>query len=859
MSKREKDSNSFWFKLVSVFLMILSLTGLLGAFGFSMGKPFYFLFTSIMGSLAWAGPFLCFVSAILLWIYSSNLSSFVSRKSGASSSESSASVPSGNRRRMQPDHESPVQAQKSKPKQDPDSNGLSLPSGKLVDLQGFNQYFSSPEWVEMKDSDLQKAEEMKEIGRDFPSYFGTGESLFPKKLSKITSLKGLKNYMEEVDQEERLERAIPWQDGLRPTERPGVLTENPSLFSSVFKSRTDQKEFLAQFKVDENPLEPETLGLIGELREGSRTIDEAEKIAQVVEYSVSKTELEARIKSKLVPEIMQEIKTDSRLETSLEVKSETDFINELANEPTLESDSEAACTSLEMLEFEAPVAVTQLAQLVDQMQDQPDGTEKPQVMSPVKRVENWKYPKFDLLDPALERIIIEDTETPKQLEKILLDFGVKAKVIRVTRGPVITRYELAPAPGVKISKIVNLSDDIALGLAARDVRIEAPIPGKAAIGIEVPNKQARSVPFREVLETTSFGQYPSKLKIALGKDIADQPIIGDLIKMPHLLVAGATGSGKSVCVTTIINSILYNATPDEVKFLLVDPKMVELSQYNGIPHLLAPVVVDPKKAASALKWIVKEMENRYELFAAAGVRDVERYNKMKAGETTSCTPALPLIVVIIDELADLMMVAAGEVEEAICRLAQMARAAGIHLVIATQRPSVDVITGVIKANIPSRISFAVSSQIDSRTILDATGAEKLLGRGDMLYSPLGVNKALRVQGCLVTDDEVQRVITHWKGLGRPEYLDPERLFAETALKNEESNGPDDALFIDAGQLFIRTNMASVSFLQRRLKLGYARAARLMDMLEEQGVVGAYEGSKPRQVLITLEEFNERFG
>jgi len=471
----------------------------------------------------------------------------------------------------------------------------------------------------------------------------------------------------------------------------------------------------------------------------------------------------------------------------------------------------------------------------------------------------WELPQLDLLDPVIKRVIIQDTETSKQLEKVLLDFGVKAKVIRVTRGPVITRYELAPAPGVKISKIVNLADDIALGLAARDVRIEAPIPGKAAIGIEVPNKHSRSVPLREVLETTSFGEHASKLKVGLGKDIADQAIIGDLIKMPHLLVAGATGSGKSVCITTIINSILYNATPDEVKFLLVDPKMVELSQYNGIPHLLAPVVVDPKKAASALKWIVKEMENRYELFAAAGVRDIERYNKMKAGGTVSCKPALPFIVVIIDELADLMMVAAGEVEEAICRLAQMARAAGIHLVIATQRPSVDVITGVIKANIPSRISFAVSSQIDSRTILDATGAEKLLGRGDMLYSPLGVNKALRVQGCLVTDDEVQRVINHWKKLGRPEYLDPERLFAETTVKNEESNGSDDALYIDAGQLFIRTGIASVSFLQRKLKLGYTRAARLMDMLQEQGVVGPYEGSKPRQVLLTLEEFNEQFG
>jgi len=758
VSKREKEPSSFWLKLVSVFLLLFAFTALLGSLGFSIGKLVYSMFTVVMGSLAWAGPFLCLVAAILLWIYSPNLM--------------------GNRRKMLSDNQIPNQLQKSKSKQDIFSKGISLPAGKLVSLQGFDQYFSSPDMVEMKDSDVQKAEEMKEMGRDFPSYFGTGESFYPRKPGKMTTLKGLKDYIEEVDEEERFEREIPWQDNYTPREIPKTPTEKPSLFSSVFKSQADQEEFLAQFKEDGSPLDQEELDSVG---------------------AFDKEEL----------------------------TNEFELVNDL-RVALLDS----ACTSLEMQVLEGPEA---------------------------QRVDHWKLPDFNLLDPVLKRVLIQDTETSKQLEKVLLDFGVKAKVIRVTRGPVITRYELAPALGVKISKIVNLADDIALGLAARDVRIEAPIPGKAAIGIEVPNKQVRSVPFREVLETTSFGEYSSKLKVALGKDIADQPIIGDLIKMPHLLVAGATGSGKSVCITTIINSILFNATPDEVKFLLVDPKMVELSQYNGIPHLLAPVVVDPKKAASALKWIVKEMENRYELFAAAGVRDIERYNKMKAGKTISRTPALPFIVVIIDELADLMMVAAGEVEEAICRLAQMARAAGIHLVIATQRPSVDVITGVIKANIPSRISFAVSSQIDSRTILDATGAEKLIGRGDMLYSPLGVNKALRVQGCLVTDDEVQRVITHWKELGRPEYLDPEHLFAETTVRNEESNGPDDVLFIAAGQLFIRTGIASVSFLQRKLKLGYTRAARLMDMLQEQGVVGTYEGSKPRQVLFTLEEFNERFG
>ena len=836
MSKRKKDQRIFWFKLMSIFLMGFSLLGILGNYGFLVGKWIYFLFTSIMGSLAWAGPFLFFVSAILLWIHSSNLASLLASQGSGTGSVASSTRTPRNRRKIQTDSQSSDQLEEVNFKPDIVLKGISLPEGKLVSLRGFNAYFASPEWVEMKDKDTQKAEEMEEIGDNFPSYFGTGESFSRHEVRKLKVLKGLDDYIEQVDQEQRLERAIPWQEGTKP-KSVEKSTQKPLQFSSVFKSQKEQEEFLAQFKEkkDGNSIKQETLE-VETLEEGSSSIEEAEEIVQIVVESISKTEIDST--------------------TTLDSNEELLKIECPPQELQESEDAPVAATS----SLKPDYAGQEVAKAFDQIpKDTLKIVENPQVVNSVVKVNHWKFPEFDLLDPVPQRIIIQDTETSIQLEKVLLDFGVKAKVIRVTRGPVITRYELAPAPGVKISKIVNLSDDIALSLAARDVRIEAPIPGKAAIGIEVPNKQARSVPFREVLETTNFGQYPSKLKVALGKDIADQPIIADLIKMPHLLVAGATGSGKSVCITTIINSLLYNVTPDEVKFLLVDPKMVELSQYNGIPHLLAPVVVDPKKAASALKWIVKEMENRYELFAAAGVRDIERYNKSKAEESVRNTPALPFIVVIIDELADLMMVAAGEVEEAVCRLAQMARAAGIHLVIATQRPSVDVITGVIKANIPSRISFAVSSQIDSRTILDATGAEKLLGRGDMLYSPLGVNKALRVQGCLVTDDEVQRVITHWKGLGRPEYLDPEHLFAETSVKNEESNGQSDALFIDAGQLFIRTNIASVSFLQRKLKLGYTRAARIMDMLQEQGVVGTYEGSKPRQVLLTLEEFNERFG
>ncbi len=829
MSKRKKDPSALRLKLLSVILLLFSMIGLLGGLGFFMGKQVYTLFAAVMGkNLAWFGLIFCLVLAFLLWIYSST-SVF---KQSALFSSARLSKESGKRRKMKSNQQNSDQLGESEFKTDFEPRGVPLPAGKLVSLQGFNRYFSSPEWLEMKDTDNQMAEEMEEVGKDFPSYFGTGESFFTKIPRKMTTLNGLGNYFEEVDQEEGLERENSWQDSSTLKEVP-VIPEIPvrkSIFSPIFESQKDQEEFLAQFKDDRLSQDLVTL---------NPTIAEVEKNAQTLELDEKSIEL---------PEIMTGRIEENGQETNVEFKEEPASVPDSKDE-LLNTES----TFHANYEFEAPMAAA------TELPINYAGQVAPLVKLVVEKVEHWEVPEYNLLDPMPQRVIIQDTETSKLLEKVLLDFGVKAKVIRVTRGPVITRYELAPAPGVKISKIVNLSDDIALGLAARDVRIEAPIPGKAAIGIEVPNKQARSVPFREVLETDSFGQYPSKLKVALGKDIADQPIIADLIRMPHLLVAGATGSGKSVCITTIINSILYNATPDEVKFLLVDPKMVELNQYNGIPHLLAPVVVDPKKAASALKWIVKEMENRYELFAAAGVRDIERYNKLKADETARRTPALSFIVVIIDELADLMMVAAGEVEEAICRLAQMARAAGIHLVIATQRPSVDVITGVIKANIPSRISFAVSSQIDSRTILDATGAEKLLGRGDMLYSPLGVNKALRVQGCLVTDEEVQRVITHWKGLGKPEYLDPERLFADTSLKNEESNGPDDALFIEAGQLFIRTGMASVSFLQRRLKLGYARAARLMDMLEEQGVVGAYEGSKPRQVLLTLEEFNERFG
>lgn len=469
-------------------------------------------------------------------------------------------------------------------------------------------------------------------------------------------------------------------------------------------------------------------------------------------------------------------------------------------------------------------------------------------------------PPLTLLKPSLRlrnpRINKDITDNVQILEETLENFGVKGKVTQVSCGPAITRYELQPAPGIKVSKIVNLADDIALSLAAPQVRIEAPIPGKAAVGIEVPNKEIAMVHFREVLETEEFMQSKSILTVAFGKDIAGKPVVADLGKMPHLLIAGATGSGKSVCMNSLICSLLFKSRPDQLKILMIDPKMVELSNYNGIPHLVAPVVTDPKKAASALRWAVSEMEKRYELFATAGVRDISRYNKLREKHPEGEEPSLPFIVVLVDELADLMMVAPADVEDAICRLAQMARAAGIHLVVATQRPSVDVITGLIKANIPSRVAFAVSSQIDSRTILDMGGAEKLLGRGDMLLYPVGMSKPIRVQGVFVSDKEVENLVTYLKEQAAPVYSEevtdlPEEVAVDIDL--------DDELLPEAAKLVIEGGQASISMLQRRLRVGYNRAARLMDMLEAKGIVGGFEGSKPRAVLIGWDEYHRVFG
>ncbi len=445
----------------------------------------------------------------------------------------------------------------------------------------------------------------------------------------------------------------------------------------------------------------------------------------------------------------------------------------------------------------------------------------------------------------------EIAEKAKILATTLENFNVKAKIINACHGPAVTRYELEPAPGVKVSKITNLADDLALSLAAFSVRIE-PIPGKAAIGIEVPNKELEGVQLRDVLENDAFVAAKSKLTVGLGMDIGGQAIFADLAKMPHLLVAGATGSGKSVCINTLITSILFKAKPDEVKFILIDPKMVELSNYNGIPHLMVPVVTDAKKAASVLNWAVQEMEKRYAKFAEKNVRDMERYNRGNPEEK------MPAVVIIIDELADLMMVAPHDVEDAICRLAQKARAAGLHLVLATQRPSVDVITGIIKANIPSRISFSVSSQIDSRTILDMGGAEKLLGKGDMLFYPVGAAKPRRVQGAFVSDQEVEMLLEFIRHQGQEAETNEEIItFTENAAKeNEKAKDPvlqQDELLEDAVSHVLSTGQASSSSIQRRFRIGYTRAARLVDTMEELHIVGPNAGSKPRDILMDNEQ------
>lgn len=562
-----------------------------------------------------------------------------------------------------------------------------------------------------------------------------------------------------------------------------------------------------------------------------------------------------------------EIEPETEAETIVEAGEELSD-EEPANEPQAQEEKTA---ELEVQHTGAQVPETEKAQAretelwenkPEKVETQADSShENTNALQEVEEAAMMPY-VFPPLDILKEPVLTVENESEliqnnaKKLEDTLQSFGVSAKVINVSKGPTVTRYEIQPAQGVKVSRIVNLTDDIALNLAAAGIRMEAPIPGKSAIGIEVPNREAGSVMLREVVGTAEFEKSESKLSFGLGKDISGKAVITDIAKMPHLLIAGATGSGKSVCINTLIVSLLYKAKPEEVRLLMIDPKVVELSIYNGIPHLLIPVVTDPKKAAGALNWAVQEMNDRYKLFAAAGVRDLKGYNQAVEQKGDGSIAKLPQIVIIVDELADLMMVASGEVEDTICRLAQMARAAGLHLIIATQRPSVDVITGLIKANIPSRIAFNVSSGTDSRTILDMNGAEKLLGKGDMLFYPVGNSKPVRIQGAFISDHEVESIVEFLKTQQQTRYN--QKIMnhlnkSEDASTNAESKDDLDEFFADALELVVDKERASASMLQRYFRIGFNRAARILDQLAEAGYVGEEQGSKPRDVLLTRRE------
>lgn len=563
------------------------------------------------------------------------------------------------------------------------------------------------------------------------------------------------------------------------------------------------------------------------------------------------------------------------------IEQESDELNEVHIEEPEETEEEERSAAKPMDSYqpqmgnrmtvssgrERPAAVSSSAK-------QSDGEKRP--AGPGK-TERYRFPTVDLLDRRQSKKgkdpDKELRETAGQLEQILRNFGVRVSVTQYSRGPSVTRYELQPEQGVKVSKIVGLADDIKLNLAATDIRIEAPIPGKAAVGIEVPNKENTAVPFRDLVESPEFAKFPANLIFTVGKDIGGKTVYADIAKMPHLLIAGATGSGKSVCINTIIMGILYKAHPEDVKMIMIDPKVVELSVYNGIPHLLIPVVTDPKKAAAALHWGVAEMTERYKKFADLNVRDLKGYNKKVESMRASDPEApekLPQILIIVDELADLMMVSPGEVEESICRLAQLARACGIHLIIATQRPSVDVITGLIKANMPSRVAFAVSSGVDSRTILDMVGAEKLLGKGDMLFYPQGYPKPARIQGPFVSDDEVSRVVEFLRdnapaGAANEAVEEKINSLAVEGVQTGAGAAGDggdsgyDEYFAEAGRFIIEKDKASIGMLQRMFKIGFNRAARIMDQLCDAGVVGEEEGTKPRRILMSAAEFEEMMG
>ncbi|PEI82672.1 DNA translocase FtsK, partial [Bacillus toyonensis] len=651
-------------------------------------------------------------------------------------------------------------------------------------------------------------------------------------------------------------RHVPFNVVMLKQDRTRLMERHAARTSAMQSSMSERVENKPVHQLEEQP----TQQMVVEPRVEEQPAQQMVVEPQVEEKPMQQVVVESRVEETPVQQVVVEPQVEEKpmQQVVVEPQVEEKPIQQVVVEPQAEEQP------VQQMVVESRVEERPVQQMIAGQVQKPSSSTEPQEKAyVVNQRENdmrnvlqtpptYTVPPLALLSIP-QQSALDNTEWLEE-QKELLDttfnnFHVGAHVINVSQGPAVTRFEVQPDPGVKVNKITNLSDDIKLSLAAKDIRIEAPIPGKSAIGIEVPNKESKPVFLREILRSPVFTKSESPLTVALGLDISGDPIVTDIRKMPHGLIAGATGSGKSVCINAILTSILYKAKPHEVKLILIDPKMVELAPYNSVPHLVAPVITDVKAATAALKWAVEEMERRYELFAHAGARDLTRYNTI-VSEREIPGETLPYIVIVIDELADLMMVAPGDVEEAICRIAQKARACGIHLLVATQRPSVDVITGLIKSNIPTRIAFTVSSQVDSRTIIDIGGAEKLLGRGDMLFLGNGTSKPVRVQGVYVSDDEIEKTVDHVKKQMKPNYLFKQ----EDLLAKSEQSESEDELFLDACQFVVEQGGASTSSVQRKFRIGYNRAARLIEEMESQGIISEGRGTKPRDVLISEDEF-----
>ncbi|MEW9593721.1 DNA translocase FtsK, partial [Bacillus toyonensis] len=651
-------------------------------------------------------------------------------------------------------------------------------------------------------------------------------------------------------------RHVPFNVVMLKQDRTRLMERHAARTSAMQSSMSERVENKPVHQLEEQP----TQQMVVEPRVEEQPTQQMVVEPRVEETPVQQVVVEPQVEEKPIQQVVVEPQVEEKPMQQVVVEPQVE--EQPAQQMVVESRMEEQ--PVQQMVVESRVEERPVQQMVAGQVQKPSSSTEPQEKAyVVNQRENdmrnvlqtpptYTVPPLALLSIP-QQSALDNTEWLEE-QKELLDttfnnFHVGAHVINVSQGPAVTRFEVQPDPGVKVNKITNLSDDIKLSLAAKDIRIEAPIPGKSAIGIEVPNKESKPVFLREILRSPVFTKSESPLTVALGLDISGDPIVTDIRKMPHGLIAGATGSGKSVCINAILTSILYKAKPHEVKLILIDPKMVELAPYNSVPHLVAPVITDVKAATAALKWAVEEMERRYELFAHAGARDLTRYNTI-VSEREIPGETLPYIVIVIDELADLMMVAPGDVEEAICRIAQKARACGIHLLVATQRPSVDVITGLIKSNIPTRIAFTVSSQVDSRTIIDIGGAEKLLGRGDMLFLGNGTSKPVRVQGVYVSDDEIEKTVDHVKKQMKPNYLFKQ----EDLLAKSEQSESEDELFLDACQFVVEQGGASTSSVQRKFRIGYNRAARLIEEMESQGIISEGRGTKPRDVLISEDEF-----